>query len=62
MVMFQWSRLLFHVEELYLYISLCLILFLSASFCGFKQISALKGKNIDELLETVMLVAEVRQM
>lgn len=42
--------------------SLCLILFLSASFCGFKQISALKGKNIDELLETVMLVAEVRQM
>lgn len=62
MVMFQWSRLLFHVEELYLHILLCLILFLSASFCGFKQISALKGKNIDELLETVMLVAEVRQM
>lgn len=28
-------------------------------FCLLLQISALKGQNVDDLLETVMLVAEV---
>lgn len=51
------------MEELYLHILFMPCTFLlSAFFCVFQQISALKGKNIDDLLETVMLVAEVSQM
>lgn len=74
MVTFQWSRLMFlewmNFTSIFCLrlIPFCHILFMPYTFClslitcVFEQISALKGKNIDDLLETVMLVAEVSQM
>ena len=47
------------------YLYLCLPCLQSQEYlyiCAFKQISALKGENVDDLLETVMLVAEVSKI